>query len=232
MVCAKYGFHWHLACICWVPTCLEGWRVSIGSTCPGARTIPSCSLSAPPVAHDDGYTGQVYGGDKKETMSSSTKTKIAFREPAIADGDAIYQLIRTSPPLDVNSRYAYLLLCHHFSETCVVAESDGEVVGFLSAYRPPRRPEVLFVWQVAVGETARGQGVAGRMLESVLARPACEHVSFLETTVSPSNAPSQRLFRSFAEKRQARSEETTLFPESAFGGDAHESEVLFRIGPF
>jgi hypothetical protein len=74
-----------------------------------------------------------------------------MRLPTRKDGAAIHHLISECPPLDLNSLYAYLLLGEHFSDTCVLAESaGGRINGFISAYVIPTRPDVLFVWQVAV----------------------------------------------------------------------------------
>src|SRR5690625_1261392 len=72
---------------------------------------------------------------------------LLLRSPVKEDGRFIHQLIRQCPPLDLNSIYTYLLLCEHFSQTCVVAEIDGRICGFVSAYRHPERTDVLFVWQ-------------------------------------------------------------------------------------
>ena len=77
---------------------------------------------------------------------------------------------RTAPPCTASSPsarrststlYAYLLLAEHFSDTCVLAESaGGRIDGFISAYVLPDRPDVLFVWQVAVHARARGHRLA------------------------------------------------------------------------
>jgi L-2,4-diaminobutyric acid acetyltransferase len=124
-----------------------------------------------------------------------------------------------------------LLLCTHFADTCVVAEDGDELVGFVSAYRPPTDPDVLFVWQVAVRSTARGKGLAKTMIRTLLERDACQSVTFLEATVTPSNVASQTLFRSLAKEHRARCIETCWFPPAAFGTGEHEPEVLFRLGP-
>ena len=164
-------------------------------------------------------------------MTTNAET-IVLRSPEKADGLEVYRLVDRCKPLDLNSCYAYLLLCTHFSDTCVLAEMDGGAVGFVSAYVPPERPDTVFVWQVAVDAKARGQGLAGRMLDELLARETCRGVTWLETTISPSNIPSQRLFRSWAERRGADCrDDETLFDEAAFGAEGHEAEVLFRIGP-
>lgn len=152
--------------------------------------------------------------------------------PGVRDGAAIHQLVEACKPLDLNSTYAYLLLCEHFADTCVRAEREGRTVGFISAYRPPRRDEVVFVWQVAVAEEMRGQGLARTMLEHLLARPALRGCRYLETTVSPSNEPSRRLFHGLARELKAPVTERVLFGEKDFGKAHHECETLIRIGPF
>ncbi|MGM0594641.1 MAG: diaminobutyrate acetyltransferase [Pseudomonadota bacterium] len=157
---------------------------------------------------------------------------IELRLPNLEDGKAVHELIQRCPPLDVNSSYNYFLLCSHFRDTCVVAEADNRLVGFLSAYLIPGRSDTLFVWQVAVDEAARGQGLAGRMLEHVMARPFCADVSTLETTISPSNLSSRRVFQRYAEKRATEINEETFIEVHHFGGEAHEEERLIRIGPW
>ena len=140
-------------------------------------------------------------------------------------------LVRESPPLDVNSAYAYQLVCTHFADTSVVAEDDGRLVGMVSAYLVPVRHDTVFVWQVAVAAAARGHGLAGRMLHELVARPACAHVRFLETTITPSNAPSWQLFRSLARKYRADLHTVDTFRGVEVGGADHEDEQLLRIGP-
>lgn len=157
---------------------------------------------------------------------------IDFRRPELADGAVIQRLIQSSPPLDVNSTYAYLLLCQHFRDTCVVALRQGQLAGFVSAYIPPATPQVLFVWQVAVRADARGLGLGTAMLEELLARDQTASVRYLETTVSPSNQASRRMFASLARDRCVALEEQALFTPTMFGGADHEAERLLRIGPF
>lgn len=158
---------------------------------------------------------------------------ITLREPRTEDGAAVAELIRQSPPLDVNSTYAYLLLCHHFASTCVVAERDGKVVGFVSGYLPPSATDTFFVWQVAVHADARGCGLGLSMLRHLLLRPVSRHVRFLETTVSPSNGPSRGMFARLAKDLETDLTEQDLFDKSMFGsGSDHEDEKLLRIGPF
>lgn len=151
--------------------------------------------------------------------------------PTVSHGADIHRLVSECKPLDLNSVYAYLLLCEHFAETCVLAERGGNAVGFVSAYKPPARSQVVFVWQVAVAAQMRGSGLAKAMLHELLGRDALRSCRYLETTVSPSNTPSRRLFYSLAHELDAPVTEKALFVEQDFGKDHHEQETLIRIGP-
>jgi L-2,4-diaminobutyric acid acetyltransferase len=156
---------------------------------------------------------------------------IKFRCPEKEDGADLIRLVRGTGVLDVNSVYAYMLIGEHHSHTSVIAEIEGEPVGFVSAYRPHSLPETLFVWQVGVAEAGRGQGLATRMLFDILTRPICEDVRYLDTTISVSNEASKALFRRLAERIQANCEEQELFSAEMFENE-QEAEHLFRIGPF
>ena len=157
--------------------------------------------------------------------------EITIRGATLEDGRAMSRLVRESGVLEENTPYAYLLLATHFGETCVIAEMNDEPVGFVAAYRPPVKPDVVFVWQVGVSPKARRRGLALRMLDELVRRPGCEGVRYLEATVTPDNAASRRLFRSFGERRSAPVSIGKGFSSEDFGGTDHEPEELFRIGP-
>jgi L-2,4-diaminobutyric acid acetyltransferase len=164
--------------------------------------------------------------------SKSSPAGVTLDRPLVSHGAGIQHLVSECAPLDVNSTYAYLLLCEHFADTCVRASRADTAVGFISGYRVPERSEVLFVWQVAVAAEMRGQGLARAMLLNLLSRDGLKTCRYVETTVSPSNAPSRALFYSLAQVLQAPVVEETLFSETQFGNEKHETETLIRIGPF
>jgi len=168
----------------------------------------------------------------KERDLKNNPTDIHFRKPEVSDAPSIERLVRFSPPLDVNSHYCYLIICAHFFQTSVVACSNDHVCGFISAYIRPDQQDTLFVWQVAVQEEYRGKGIASLMLQDLLSRSYPNPLRYLETTVSPSNHSSKALFSSLAESLDAPLVQSVLFSADDFGGQSHEEEVLFRIGPF
>ena len=156
---------------------------------------------------------------------------LQLRKPRQEDGMAVHRLIANCPPLDTNSAYCNLLQCSHFADTSVVAEMEGEVVGFISGYRVPEAPTTLFIWQVAVGEKARGHGLAGRMLAAICDREGNGDLNAMQTTVTPDNEASWALFEGFARRRGATLERTVMFDREAHFQGSHDSEMLATIGP-
>ena len=163
--------------------------------------------------------------------SQTASSSIVLRSPSVSDGAAIWQLACSTQVLEPNTCYAYLLLATHFADTCVVAESDGDIVGFVAAYRPPTKPSAVFVWQIGVSHGARGRGLGKRLLHHLVEAPACQSVTHLEATVAASNEPSMRLFSSFARERGVPCERGRGFEAADFGPLEHEAEELLRIGP-
>jgi L-2,4-diaminobutyric acid acetyltransferase len=155
---------------------------------------------------------------------------LVFRHPELNDARELARLVAGCPPLDVNSEYAYLLLCTHFSKTCMLALEGSRIVGCVTGYVRPDLPQRLFVWQVAVEEGYRQHGVAGKMLNALLTTLSGRDLRVLETTISPSNLPSRRLFSRLARELGAEVSESMLFPSDVFG-EQHEAEALITIAP-
>lgn len=165
-------------------------------------------------------------------MAVNTETEIIYRNPIAKDGASVWELIRDTETLDLNSPYCYMLLGDYFNDTCMIAEHEGDIIGFISAFRSPRNLERLFVWQVAVARTHQRQGIAKNMLTYLLKQKACHGVRFIEATISPSNKASHRLFLSFAEERSIPSTVTAGYGADMFPDRSnHEDEPLFVIGP-
>lgn len=166
-------------------------------------------------------------------MAVEIGNEIIYRRPTASDGAKVWELVRDTGSLDLNSPYCYMLLGDYFNDTCMIAVQGQDIVGFLSAFRSPRNPETLFVWQVAVASSHRRQGIARAMLEGILNQPACRGVRFIEATVSPSNIASRRLFLGYAEEKSIPSTVTVGYGADMFpDGTVQEDEPLFVIGPF
>ncbi len=154
---------------------------------------------------------------------------IILRHPTKEDGLAVYNLIKSCPPLDLNSSYYYYMMCTDFGKSSLLAEQNGKLLGYVSGYITPEDEQSLFVWQVAVTESARGKGLAGAILAN-LAQDWKGIITSMKTTISPSNTTSQALFNGFAEKNGFTINKSDFLTAKDFGdGDEHESEELYTI---
>lgn len=157
--------------------------------------------------------------------------RFIFYQPSKEDGWAVSRLMGACPPLDSNSVYCNLLQCHHFSNTSAAARQADALVGFLSGYLIPDKPDTLFIWQVAVSEKMRGHGIASRMIEHILNRESCQPVRFIETTITEANHASWALFGHTAKHYGAPLSREDLFTKDKHFSGQHDTEVLVTIGP-
>ena len=174
----------------------------------------------------------IYGEPILTATDTWRKKAPVIRMPRASDGPGVWGLIDSTPSLDKNSLYCNLLQCSHFASTCAIAELGGSVVGWLSGYVPPQRGDTLFVWQICVGQRARGQGLGRRLIGDVLARRTSSHIRYLECTITEANAASWALFDSVARAMDAETRRSELFSRDIHFDGAHDSEIAVTIGPF
>lgn len=153
---------------------------------------------------------------------------IRLRRPTVADAAAVHDLVLRSPPLDVNSMYAYLMLCRDFAATSVVALRGDRLAGFVTGYRPPRDPGTYFAWQSAVDPALTRPGLAFAMMTEVADQARRAGARFFETTVNPGNRAVVMLVRKLARHYGGAPEVSTLFDSADLGGE-HEPEVRYRF---
>ena len=165
-------------------------------------------------------------------ISSSSENDVKIARPDASDGVDVHDLIAACPPLDTNSLYANLLQCTHFAETCATARRGGDLVGWVSGYRLPTEPDTYFLWQIAVAAGARGLGIPARLVDDVLARPACGGVRFLQATITRDNVASWKLFHGLARRFDSPLAQDVAFDRERHFNGRHDNEVLVRIGPF
>lgn len=153
---------------------------------------------------------------------------IKIRKPVLKDGKEIYKLVENSKVLDLNSEYLYLLQTTHFDQYCAVAIKENQIVGFVSGYVLPKDTDILFIWQVAVDSSIKGQGMAGKMIMEILKRDHLQNIKEIHTTISPSNKASQRVFEKLCEQLKGSYTKEVMFGVDHFH-HSHEDEVLYKI---
>ena len=170
-----------------------------------------------------------------ENVAGRVSREELLREPWGPDAIGIRDLAAATGALDLNSTYAYLLLATDFAATSIVAECDDSLRGFITGYHPPARPDVLFVWQVAVAPSAQGSGLASAMIDALVQRVRSDrrgHPVTVEATVSPGNTASRAFFGAFARRHGVPLTEAPHFGADLLDADGgHEDEPILRIGP-
>jgi len=167
-----------------------------------------------------------------KSKDAVTAEDIAFEHPVPSDGQVIWQLVKDTGVLDVNSAYCYIILCDHFRKTCITARANNRLVGFVTGYVLPQSDDTLFIWQVAVAETMRGRGLAKRMILKLLDSMNNQAVNMLLATVSPSNTASLSLFDSLARSLGTEMKTNEGYSSQMFPGSSHEQEDFITVGPF
>lgn len=155
---------------------------------------------------------------------------VQCRSARPSDGAGAWRLVRETGALELNSPYFYLLLATDFGDTCLVAEHDGQMVGLVIGYHPPREADTAFVWQIGVLPTYRGQGLGLRLLQAWLQLPANAHCRWVTATVAEDNAASQALFRRLAAEHGTACSVQAHFTPDQFPQE-HPAEPLYRVGP-
>ncbi|MFU1477848.1 diaminobutyrate acetyltransferase [Roseovarius sp. C7] len=163
-----------------------------------------------------------------ETDSKARTRAPRLRKPDATDGADIWALIQECKPLDENSMYCNLVQADHFRDTCVLAELDGEILGWISGHMIPDE-DALFVWQVAVSPRARGMGLGRKMLFELLERDACSEATGLKTTITRDNEASWALFRSFARQLGGQLSDEPHFEREAHFDGHHATEHMVTI---
>ena len=170
--------------------------------------------------------------------------------PSIEDAQGIHALVSQDPMLETNTQYAYLLLCHHFTNTCVIARQSKQpkqarrILGFVTGYLVQREEDgssasasatakqlALFIWQIGVLPQYRSQGLAKQLVMHLLQR---QDVSQIQATVAPENAVSRAFFASLARKLKVSIREIDCFLPQHYGKDASATvpqEPLLILGP-
>lgn len=205
------------------------------STLPSSTAVSRSQLAQSQPVQPQSATSQ--------PLSAQTQAAVQIRNLERYDAQALHALIAACPPLDVNSLYAYALLTLHHSSTCFVAVHGEQLCGAVTGYVKPEQPDSYFLWQIAIAPAQQGSGLGSALLNHVVQHClAGKKLQFLETTISPDNAASQRLFRRFAQRQGVNCQQLPLLSseelqplqglESGQPQPAHEAEDLYRIGPW
>jgi len=155
------------------------------------------------------------------------KTGIKIRIPRTDDIAGIVELVRTCEPfLSVHGPYLYWIYIQYWRETCAVAESDGQIIGWCSII-PVSGATYLF-HQLGVAPHARRLGLGKSLFVFMLERLKARHRTFaIEFTVDRRNGAALDLDRAVAAEEGMR---MTQKPDIIPALEGSE-EVLYVMTP-
>jgi L-2,4-diaminobutyric acid acetyltransferase len=152
---------------------------------------------------------------------------ITLRRAGEADLGRIRSFVAGSPPLDLHTPYTYWVLLHWFSDYCFIAEEEEELAGFLTALPVP--DSGIFIWQIGVAHSFRGQGVGTRLLKAAADEARKRRAGWICFSIENGNAASLGLFRSFALSTGQNLEEMCGLELPAGTGGTFKDETLYGI---
>ena len=125
-----------------------------------------------------------------------SKQELIIRTPRPSDIPGVLDVIKQcQPSLTVHNSYVFWMEIHNFPETCVVAEHNGNIVGWCSILRVAH--DRLFLHQLGVDPFYRGQKIPELMVKRVLEEFRRKLDSFeMQFTVDRRNRALLRIFRS------------------------------------
>lgn len=164
------------------------------------------------------------------SLPQNTSTGLHFRKPTPADALAVWQMVTNEPMLDDNSSYHYTLWFRDFAETSIVADMGDELVGFMTGYRRPCKPDTFFIWQAAVKPGSGVSGLGVDILANAIDLQLSTGAKYVETTISEQNKAVTMLLHMVAKKYDADITTELLFAAEALPDGDHD-EVLYRLGP-
>jgi L-2,4-diaminobutyric acid acetyltransferase len=116
-----------------------------------------------------------------------------FRKPNESDFERVYDFVSACKPLESYAVHFYKIMLRYFRNTCLVAEENNVIVGFVLGFVSQVDPKTYFLWQIGVSPEKQGQGIGNRLLTEMESLLKKTRVGRMELTVDPENITSQKL---------------------------------------
>lgn len=152
-----------------------------------------------------------------------------LRAPKSEDASRITDLTEDLASGEAYATQGELMNNSAFRDTSVVAELDGEIVGFVSAYRLPYDPQTLFVWHADVAEAAQDRGFTSLMLGHLIRQEACVGVTRVQTMITSMDERAWTLFRQFARWQRSHMKIQSFITQALTLFTRHETDHLVTI---
>lgn len=124
---------------------------------------------------------------ENERRVTETPRPVRYRVAKSRDSLAMWRLRRTRVQDESISPFFYMSVLERLSESCVVAESGGEVIGYVIARRADERASVR-VFDLTVDPAFDTAFVAAGMLGRLIKLPGHSRVKFIDAEVDAHHA--------------------------------------------
>lgn len=144
---------------------------------------------------------------------------------ALQEGDikAVREILTQGEPFVASyQNYIYWMLGRYFPSTCLVAEEDGRVLGYIGALLSPEK-QTLFVWQIAVKSDERGRQIGRKLLENVIMAAKNMGITQLEFAINDENIICRRMVEKLVQDLESTITEKEKYKDEGF------CERVYRI---
>ncbi|MFB9329286.1 GNAT family N-acetyltransferase [Paenibacillus aurantiacus] len=118
---------------------------------------------------------------------------------------------------------------HHFRETCLMAEMDGEMAGFVMGFYSQTEADSAYIRIVMVDPAHRGSGIARALYEAFFERIAVRGRSVVRCVTAPHKANSLAFHAKLGFQIEPQAEERDGFPVVVnYDGRGGERVVLVK----
>lgn len=118
-----------------------------------------------------------------------------IRNATTNDYSVLRTLAKENKPLDLHTPYTYWVCCNYYSQYCFVLERNHRPIGYIMAIS---NKDCVFVWQIAISESFRGQHLSGILIDAVAKKAIADGYSELQVTISPKNLASYYSFYNYS----------------------------------
>ena len=148
---------------------------------------------------------------------------VSIRSATVKDIEHIISLISANKSVLIpHAHSVYWSFINFYPAMNVVAEKDGEIIGWCGGIKPDNAAG--FIWQIFVSEDHRRKGLAAQMVQKVMSDNYADGVKVMQLAIARDNEPSINLFSKLAAAhgKTIRKTEENKFLLETYNEDLYE----------
>jgi phosphoribosylamine---glycine ligase len=152
-------------------------------------------------------------GSEKMVRAQKMKMDVVIRHPEESEFIRVRDVIAECQPLIAHPIHFYKIILRYFNRTALVAELDGQLIGFTFCLESQNFPGRYFLWQIGVIPSCRYLGVGPMLVRTMEEEIGLRDGKEIEVTVEPDNPASLKLFEQLGYRNVSKEEGETLVIE-------------------